>query len=786
VNLSIGSRIGPYEVIGVLGTGGMGEVYRARDPKLQRDVAIKILRTAAGAGTLERFDREARALASLNHPNIAHVHGFEESGDVRALVMELVDGPTVADLLTSGALPIDTALSFARQIADAIEAAHDKGIVHRDLKPANIKITGDRTVKVLDFGLAKVASEETPIDFSQTPTMAGATMAGAVLGTAPYMSPEQARGKAVDEQADIWSFGCVLYELLSGRRAFDGETSSDAIAAVLTRDPDWTALPSVTPPGIRRLLERCLQKDSTRRLHDIADARVEIDDARASLPALRESQGRSRARVAAWIAAGAGAAIAAWGMGVLGSYVRSNAALSPVDSIAVLPFTNQNHDQDTEYLSDGLAESIINNLSQIASLRVIARASAFRYKGADVDQLAAGKQLGVRAVVVGRVLQRGNNLVVSAELVDLRDNKQIWGQQYNRQVSDIFTIQEEMAKEISEKLRVTLNAAGRQQLARRPTDNLKAFQYYMQGRTALQRRTREDLLTAIGFFEQAIAEDGNYALAYTGVAEANLVLGARGFIAPRDGRERAEAAAQRALALDSNLAEAHLAVAQPKAMFAPYDLATAERELHRATEISPGLAMGYNYLGLVYARQARYDESIKAYRKSRELDPLSLINARASALPPMLSRNYGAAWDALAATRDLGPSLIIPAEIDVYVMSRKFDEARHDLDAARQQRKDDLTLVYSAGILAAAQGNRAEALRDVAELEALSGATLNQAHWIAKIYSMLGERDRAFSWLERGLSVRAIGDFFKDEPVWDPIRNDPRFAALLREMNVPN
>jgi eukaryotic-like serine/threonine-protein kinase len=275
VSLSIGHHIGPYEIVGVLGAGGMGEVYRAHDRKLKRDVAIKIVQPASSDDRLARFDREAQVLASLNHPNIAHIHGFEESGDLRAIVMELVDGPTLAELLAAGALPIETALSFARQIADAIEAAHDKGIVHRDLKPANIKITDQRTAKVLDFGLAKVACDEAPADLSQTPTM-GATMAGAVLGTAPYMCPEQARGHAVGEQADIWSFGCVLYELLSGRRAFDGNTASDAIAAILARDPDWSALPAATPPGIRRLLERCLDKDAKRRLHDIADARVEI------------------------------------------------------------------------------------------------------------------------------------------------------------------------------------------------------------------------------------------------------------------------------------------------------------------------------------------------------------------------------------------------------------------------------------------------------------------------------------------------------------------------------
>jgi len=790
VSLPKGSRIGGYEIVGTLGSGGMGEVYRAHDAKLKRDVAIKVVRTtdSVNAGQAARFEREARVLASLNHPNIAHVHGYEDADGVPALVMELVEGPTLADLIAAGALPPDRALPLARQIADALDAAHAKGVVHRDLKPANIKVRSDGTVKVLDFGLAKALAEDAPADPNQTPTIARATVDGVLIGTAPYMSPEQARGRPVDKQTDIWAFGCVLFEMLTGRRAFDGDTLSDTVAAILAREADWTALPSATPPSIRRLVERCLEKDPKRRMHDIADARIEIEDAMArASPAksrLDDRPAHAGGKRHWMIAAAVLSVIAAAGAAAL--YMPSRRAATSIDSVAVLPFVNQNRDQNADYLADGLTESIINNLSQAASLRVIARASAFRFKSVDLDPIAAGTQLAVRAVVVGRVLQRGDNLVVGAELIDLSGNKQIWGQQYSRRVSDLFAIQEEIASEISERLRAKLATGQRPQPVKRPTDNLKAFQFYVQGRTAAQRRTRDDMLTSIRYFENAIAEDSNYALAYAGIAEAYVVLGARAFIAPQSGQQRAYEAARNALRLDPNLAEAHLAAAQPLVMFGPHDFPTAERELQRAIELSPGLAMAHNYLGLMNARLGRYAESAAAYRRARELDPVSLIHARAAVLPLWLARDYAAAWEALQQTRDLGPAFILPAEINYYIQNRKFDEAANALATARSQRPDDATVVFAGGLLSAANGRRADALRVVAELEPMNGPGLNQAHFIAKIYAELHETSTALSWLERGLAARAIGDFFKDDPTWDPIRADPRFAALLHEMRIPN
>ena len=471
---------------------------------------------------------------------------------------------------------------------------------------------------------------------------------------------------------------------------------------------------------------------------------------------------------------------------VLFSYLYLAHSSKPaIDSIAVLPFVNASGDPNTEYLSDGITESIINSLSQLPNLGVIARSSVFRYKGKDTDAPTVGRELNVRSVLTGRVVQRGDNLSISVELVDATNNHQLWGQQYSRKLADVFAVQEEIAKEISEKLRLKLTGAERQQLAKRPTENLKAFQYYLQGRAYIQRRTREDLLAAIRYYEKAIEEDRNYALAYAGLADAYDNLGVRTYIAPLEGRRKGEEAARKALALDENLAEAHAALGQAYTDFAPYNFSLGDRELRRATELSPSLAMAHQYLGTSLMRQGRLDEGLEEYLKARELDPLSPIIARIVALSYYLKRDYVRALELLRQANELGPPFTSHWEIGVYIQNRLFNETLAEVEKAKRERKSDPILIYSKGMVYAAQGKRAEALQIIKELEAMSGASLDEAHWIAKIYATLNEKEMAFSWLERGLASGAIGAFYKDEPVWDAIRSDPRFADLLRRMGIP-
>ena len=470
----------------------------------------------------------------------------------------------------------------------------------------------------------------------------------------------------------------------------------------------------------------------------------------------------------------------------LGRYTSSKqSAELPAKSIAVLPFDNQNRDPNTDYLSDGIPESIINSLSQLPQLRVMARSTVFSYKGKDVDPRKVGNDLEVRAVLMGKLIQQGDSLTIRAELVNVADGTEIWGQQYNRELADVFAVQEEIAKEISEKLSLKLSGVEKQQLTKRPTENLKAFQYYMQGRSYINRRTREDQLAAIRYCQKAIDEDRNYALAYAGLAEAHATLGVYGYIAPIEGRRKAEETAREALALDENLAEAHAALGQAYVQFAPSNFALGDRELRHAIELSPSLALAHFYLGVSLTRQGRLDESLEEHLKARELDPLSSIIARQFAIPYYFKRDYVRALELLRQANELGPAFTTTWEIGIYIQNKLFDEALAELEKAKRERKNDSILIYDTGMVYAAQGKRAEAFQTIKELEEMSGPSLSQAHWIAKIYATLNEKEQALAWLERGLATGAIGVFYKDEPVWDPIRNDRLSRRLSRKCLPP-
>jgi TolB-like protein/Flp pilus assembly protein TadD len=457
----------------------------------------------------------------------------------------------------------------------------------------------------------------------------------------------------------------------------------------------------------------------------------------------------------------------------------------PEKSIAVLPFENQNRDPDTDYLCDGIPESIINSLSELPKLKVMSRNSVFHYKGKQTDAQTVGKELKVQTLLTGRVRQRGDSLTIGVELINAQDNSQEWGQQYNRKLADVFAVQEEIAKEVSAKLRLKLTGAEQEQLAKRPTENLKAFQYYMQGRAAAQRRTNAELLASVSFFERALQEDGKYALAYAGLADAYANLGYYGSIAPIEGRRKAEEAARKALELDDKLAEAHVALGLVYIGFAPSNFSVGDRELRHAIELNSNLAVARYNLGLSFIRQGRLDEASAELMKARALDPLSSVIARAVAIPYYFKRDYARAFELLRQANELGPPLSATWEIGLYIRNGSINEAFAEIEKAKGVRKNDPLFVYSTGMAYAASGKQTEALQTIKELEAISGASLSTAHWIAKIYATLNDKEMAFSWLERGLATGALGVFYKDEPVWDPIRDDPRFVALVGKMVVP-
>ena len=698
---------------------------------------------------MRRFVQEAKAASALSHPNVAHIYEIGEANGTNFIAMEYVEGQTLDAKLKGRALETAEIIDIATQVADALDEAHSKGITHRDIKPSNIMITARSQAKVLDFGLAKVAAHRAAPIESDMPTVRK-TDPGVVMGTVQYMSPEQALGREVDHRTDVFSLGVVMYEMSAGRLPFSGASTSETI--------DQSA---------RELLVdlRNLKRDS--------DSGVTARGEETATP-------RSNLRFTVSAAILVVIVLAAG----LGWYMLAGRGKA-IDSVAVLPFVNANADPNIDYLADGIPESIINSLSQLPNLKLMSRSSVFQYKGKDTKPQAVAKDLKVEAVLTGRVSQRGDGLAISVELVNAADNSQIWGQQYNRKLADVFAVQEEIAKEISDKLRLKLTGAERQQLAKRPTENLKAFQYYTQGRLYTNRRTREDLLTAISYCEKAIQEDPNYALAYAGLSDAYMNLGVRGYIAPIEARRKTEETARKAIALDENLAEAHVVLSHAS-QFYPANFSLTDRELQRATELSPSLALAHQYLGFSFVRQGRLDEGLAEFLKARELDPLSPIITRGVATSYYLKRDYRRALELLRQANDLGPAFSTPFEIGMYIQNRLFNEALAELEKAEQERKNDPLLIYSTGMVYSAQGKREEALQIIKELEEMSGANLSQAHYIASVYAALNEKDSALTWLERGLATGALGTFFKDEPFWDPFRGDPRFTDLLRRMGVPS
>jgi TolB-like protein/tetratricopeptide (TPR) repeat protein len=457
----------------------------------------------------------------------------------------------------------------------------------------------------------------------------------------------------------------------------------------------------------------------------------------------------------------------------------------PAKSIAVLPFVNMSADKNDDYLGDGISEELITALSKITGLQVKARTSSFAFKGKNEDIQKIGELLHVSHLLEGSVARAGDRLRISAQLIQASDGNHLWSDTYDREMQDIFAVRSDVAQQVVQALQVKLGVEATRALAQKPTENLKAFQYYMQGRPFTERTTREDLLTAIRYYERALEEDRNYALAYAGLADAYSNLGVRGYIAPVEGQRKADEAARKALALDENLAEAHEAIGLCYVTSTPPNFSVGDREIRRAIELSPSFARAHLVSGFSLLRQGRLDEGSEELLKARELDPLSSLIARNLANAYYLKRDYARALELLQQANKLGPAFTNTPEVGVYIHNRLLDETLAELEKAKQDRKNDPILIYSTGMVNAAQGKRAEALQTIKELEEMSGANMDEAHWIAKIYASLNEKELAFSWLERGLATGAIGPFYKDEPVWDPIRGDPRFTDLLRRMGIP-
>ncbi|MGH7742070.1 MAG: protein kinase domain-containing protein [Candidatus Eiseniibacteriota bacterium] len=758
MSLATGSRLGPYQVIAPLGAGGMGEVYRAHDARLSRDVAIKTLppEFASDPDRLARFEREARLLASLNHPHLATIYGLELANGTPHLVLELIVGETLAGRIARGALEWREALAVCGQVAAAIEAAHERGIVHRDLKPGNVMITASGVVKVLDFGLAKGGMADTGDSSSgaragspapsQLETMLPAERAteiGMVLGTAAYMSPEQARGKAVDRRCDVWAFGCMVYECLTGRRAFEGQTTSDLVARILEREPDWTALPPATPPRLRELLRRCLRKDADARPRDIRDVRVEL------------------AEIAA-----------------------SGAASANEKSIAVLPFENQSG-ADDEYFSDGVTDEILNALAHVEGLRVAARTSCFAFKGKREDLRTVAERLDVATVLEGSVRRSGSRLRIHAQLVNAADGYQLWSERYDREMTDVFEVQDEIATAIATRLRGSMQQKGEHAAVRRGTENLEAYELFLRGR-AIQGRRGRFLNEAIDAFEKALVLDPNYAEAMAWLSDSYRLMSTFGSMRHADGMNKAKALAERALTIDPMLAEAWTTLASIEDQF-EWNFALGAEHYRRALELDPRHA------------RARAQRVLWSYLRGAMPEAQANAEMTRSIADDPLNAWIGAMHAFLLGFSGRHPEAIAEAERSValdrdsffarwIVMCTLAWGGHHDraIEHAPALLRESGRHPWVLGLLAWTYGqlgqpDKARAILD--ELEARGRLEFMAPHWLATAASAAGLEDRAVQYMKLAVEQRdSLMLWTRLSPLWEQLRKHPKYLELTHQL----
>ena len=768
--LATGDAIGGYRVVSEIGSGGMGVVYRATDPALRRDVALKVLpvHLAQDPDRLARFRREAQVLAAINHPNIATLYGLEHSAGVHFLVMELVPGETLAERIARGPVPLPSVLSIAGQVAEALEAAHEKGITHRDVKPANIKVTPEGRVKVLDFGLAKVAAAfDAPGETAPTMT-AGPTVEGQILGTPAYMSPEQARGQPASGRSDVWAFGCVLFELLSGRRAFGGETVTDTLARVLERDPDWKVLPAETPHQIIELLRQCLRKDPAQRPATLGPARRTLADVsrRGWRPPRRH------------LIAAAAAAAALLLMFTVPRVIDRRGP--PSASLAILPLVNESGERESDYLGEGLSENLITGLARAPGLRVVPRNSAFRYAGRNVDPREIGRELGVARVLRGRLLQREGRVTVGVELLDTSDGALLYSEQWERPAAGLLQIEQAIDRE----LRLRLLVAG-QPRASTSTPSPDAYRLYLKGRYFWNTRTEGNLRLSAEAFQQAIDSDPGYSLAWAGLADAFLMLGAWSVLEPKDAYPRAKAAAERAIALEPTLAEPHATLGYLKTLY-EREWPGAEAAFRRAIELHPDYATAHHWYAFYLQTVGDIDGSLARIERASEIDPLSpVINSERSHFYSYARQYDRALQEALRFLAVAPASAYARVTLaQAYAQLGRNHEAAGELDAVMTGARPGVVVVAQAAVVYALIGDRRKARDLLREVIEDSRRRYVYPALIARIHAALGDRDPAFEYFERAIADRSLVASWLRGPDLDPIRSDPRFTALFTRLGL--
>ncbi len=743
--VAAGTRLGPYEISGPLGAGGMGEVYRARDSRLDREVAIKVLppHLANDPQALARFEREAKAIAALSHPNILAIHDFGSHLGNTYAVTELLEGETLRSWLARSAVPWKKAVEIASGVADGLSAAHAKGLIHRDLKPENIFLTKDGRVKILDFGLVRTSE----ISSAQNHEAITLTQDGIVMGTPGYMSPEQVRAGAVSAGSDIFSLGCVLYEMVAGQRAFVRETAAQTMTAILeAKPPD---LGKAAPTELEDVISRCLEKNPQQRFHSAGDLTL----------ALRA------------VLAGSSAP-------------APQVDMPEAPSLAVLPFVNMSAEPDNEYFSDGLTEELISALAKIEGLRVVGRTSVFQFKGKAVDAREVGARLKVRALLDGSVRKAGDRLRISVQLINVSDGCQLWSERYQCEMKDIFAVQDEITGKVVNALRVRL-FAGTVQVAHTPP-NVDAYNLYLKGRHQQTRRTPDGLHKSIANFQEAIALDPRLAAAYCGLSESYSIMAYNELLPSRELMPKAKAAAQRALELDGTLAAAHALLGDVMSGW-EWDWEGGEEEFRHAIRLNPGDALGhFLYASSNLGPRGRWREALHEMRRALELDPVSPAMNRDLGQLLFMQRDYDQAIEQFRRTRDLDPDFI-----GVYYWLGRAYEQKNLPEKALAAFEQRLLFGTNTRVLAAIahlhaiSGNRADALERLRQLEESTEGGRVPPLDLATVYVGLGETDQAFEFLTRAFEERSAAIYqLKVDPVYDSLRDDARFRALLDKMGL--
>ncbi|NLP09205.1 protein kinase [bacterium] len=785
----IGQIVSHYRIVEKLGEGGMGVVYKAEDTKLKRIVALKFLMPTltADPAAKERFIQEAQAASALEHPNICNSHEINETEDGRLyIVMAYYEGQTLKETVgsrqlaiskeqpavSSRQLAIDKAIEIALQIAEGLREAHEKGIVHRDIKPANIMITDRGQVKILDFGLAKLAGQ------------VRLTKTGSTVGTAAYMSPEQIRGQEMDGRADIFSLGVVLYELLTGRLPFAGEYEAAMSYAILNETPTSVrSLRPEVPPALEKIVERCLHKERDKRCQRSAELIDDLRKVQPELSAMNKIPVKSAKR---WRRAGA-TMLALLLLGVVLFYTRTPSPSRDLKSIAVLPFKNLSDSKEDEYFSDGITDDIIAQLSKITDLKVISRTSTMRYKGMNKSIHEIGEELKVATILEGSVRHAGNQVRIVAQLIDARNEGHIWAETYDKGMTQIFTVQSDVAQQIAAALKAKLSPSEKGRIEKKQTENPEAYQLYLKGRYHWNKRRPDDIETAIAYFNQATEKDSYYAQAYTGLASAYVIMYAYGGASGVESKKwftHAQQMAEKALAIDSTLAEAH-AVLGLIAEDRYFDWAGAERHYRRAIELDPSYATHW-YSSMLYV-QGRFIEAHAEARRALELDPLSLI----------INTNLGDVYYAMReydqALKQYKNTLALDATVpwahtgmgSIYEIQGRIDEAIVEYEKAKNLAQDIPFTVSCLGCIYVKAGRKHDAIKVLDELLRMAQRGMNVTTSLACLYYRLGEKDRAFEWFDKAFEERDIWlRFLSYDPLWDDLRAEPRCIALLKKMGL--